>query len=140
MHTAVAHRVLARGHVQRIRLRGEVEVVRLYSARRLVAGTVRMHADEQVCLSLVSDGGPRLQRDERVVAARVDDLRAQLVMQQLAKPQSHVEHHVLLHQAARRRACRCRVRRGQGSMTMRPIFKPSARCNVRSPSAVGPAT
>ncbi len=101
MYALVAHRVFARRHVQRVRLRGEVQVVGFYAARRGVGRAVRVHADEEVRLRLVRNGRARFQWNECIVRARVDDLRAQVVMQELAQAERHVQHHVLLHNAAR---------------------------------------
>ncbi len=96
MHALAADRVLARGHVERRRVARKVQVVGLDAARGLVLRAVGVDGEEEVGLRLVGDRGARLERDERVVGPRVDDLRAQPLVQQFAQPQRDIEHHVLL--------------------------------------------
>ena len=59
-----------------------------------------MDREEQVGLRLIRDRRPRLQRNKRVVRPRINHLRAQPLVQQLAQPQRHIQHNVLLLDAA----------------------------------------
>ena len=60
-----------------------------------------MNRNEQVCLVFVGDGRARFQRDERVVVAGVDHVRAQSRFQQPSQAQRNVEHQVFLQQPIR---------------------------------------
>src|SRR5271156_3416444 len=60
-----------------------------------------MHRDKQVGLRLIGDGGARLKRDEGVVAAGKDYVRAEALLEQLAEPEGHVENYVFFLNAIR---------------------------------------
>ena len=59
-----------------------------------------MNGNKEISLRLVRDRRARLQRNKSVVVARVDDVRAQPLFQQLAQAQSHVEHDIFFFDAA----------------------------------------
>ena len=60
-----------------------------------------MDGEEQIGFPFVGDGGAAFERDERIVRARVDHLRAQALLDQFAEPQSDVQNQILLQQALR---------------------------------------
>ena len=55
-----------------------------------------MDRNEQIRLLLVCNRGTRLERNERVVLARIDYVSAKPGLQQLAQSASHVQYQVLL--------------------------------------------
>ena len=94
-----ADRIFAGGDFQGVGWRIEVEVVGLDAARRGILAGVGVDGDEQIGLMLIGDGGARLQRNEGVVVAGVDDVGAQLALQQPAQAQRDVEHQIFFQQA-----------------------------------------
>ena len=75
------------------------EVIGLDAAGAGVGAGVCVDGDEEVGLGLVGDRGAGLERDEGVVAAGEDDVRAETLPEQLAEPQRDIEDHILLFDA-----------------------------------------
>src|SRR5271170_2956258 len=55
-----------------------------------------MDGDEEICLGLVCDGRASLEWDESVIAASEDYVRAESLLEQLAKAQRDIENDILL--------------------------------------------
>ena len=62
---------------------------------------IGVHRYKQVGLVLVGHRRARLQRNESIVIAGIDNVGAQSVLQQLAQPQRYIQHQVLFHEPAR---------------------------------------
>src|SRR6476619_137933 len=95
------YRVFSRRNFQRVRAAGEVQVIGFYAARRGIVRRVGVNGDEQISLLFIGDGGARLQRNESVIVARIDDFSAELIFQQLAQLQRNVQHQVFFFQPVR---------------------------------------
>jgi hypothetical protein len=59
-----------------------------------------VHADEEIGLRFVGDGGAGFERDKGVVRACVDNLSAKAVVQELAEAECHVKDDILFSDAA----------------------------------------
>ncbi len=137
MHALRRHSVLAARHLHRLRIAREVQVVNLHTPRARILRTVRMDADKQVRLRLIRNRRPRLKRNKRVVCARVHNLRAEPVMQQLAQPQCRTSRTTSFSSMPPAPSVPESCPPCPASITIRPIFSPSARMSVASPSEVG---
>ena len=97
----VGDRIFPGGYFERIGRGGEVEVIGLHPASRGVRAGVGVNGKEEIGLRLVGDGCTGLQRYEGIVIAGIDDVGTQALLEQLAKTQGDVEHHLLFFNATR---------------------------------------
>ena len=102
MHTFLRRGVFARRHFHGFRGAFQVQVIGFNSARARIAAGIRVNGNEQIGFSLIGDIGALFQRHERVIRARVNDVRSrQALLDNLSQPQRHVQAQIFLHQAGR---------------------------------------
>ena len=65
----------------------------------MIVARIRVNRNEEVGLRFVGDGGALLERNERIVLARVDHFSArQLLLDQATQAQRNIETQILFHQ------------------------------------------
>ena len=132
---ALGCRVLARRQVQRRLGSREVQIVGLDAGHRFHRRRIGVNREKQIRLVLVGDLGAVLERNVGVVGAGEQprcpggpQAAPPAAARRPAPGPSHTDR--------KARACRRRGRRGPGSSTTRPSFRPSARVRDRSPLAL----
>jgi len=91
--------VFAGGNFEGVGLLGEVEVVGFDAAGGGIGRGVGVDGEEEVGLGLVGDGGAGLKRDKGIVGAGVDDLGAELLVEQRTEAEGDVEDDIFFLQA-----------------------------------------